>query len=79
MKARVCVACRRVRPKAEMVRIVRTSAGTLVVGATEPGRGAYVCPEDACLARARLRLAGALRVDRIDFPEIVRSSEAVRG
>ncbi|HEV2356637.1 MAG TPA: YlxR family protein [bacterium] len=61
---RQCVACGQVRPKRELVRIVRTPAGDVRVDATGKvsGRGAYVCPDDACVDRAVRggRLAGAL-------------------
>jgi predicted RNA-binding protein YlxR (DUF448 family) len=47
------VACRTVRAKRELVRIVRSPEGTLSVDlrGKASGRGAYVCPEPACLAR----------------------------
>ena len=47
------MACRTVRAKRELVRVVRSPEGTLSVdlrGKT-PGRGAYVCADPACLAR----------------------------
>jgi hypothetical protein len=45
-----------------------------------PGRGAYVCPDGDCLRRARNKLAGALRADRIDFAGIELSFfEATKG
>ena len=51
---RSCVACRTVRPKRELRRIVRTPDGRVVVDPTGrlPGRGAYVCEQDACLTLA---------------------------
>ena len=47
------MACRTVRAKRELVRIVRSPEGTLSVDlrGKASGRGAYVCPEPACLAR----------------------------
>ena len=47
------MACRKVRAKRELVRIVRSPEGTLSVDlrGKASGRGAYVCPEPACLAR----------------------------
>lgn len=47
------MACRTVRAKRELVRIVRSPGGTLSVDlrGKASGRGAYVCPEPACLAR----------------------------
>ncbi|MFO7265430.1 MAG: YlxR family protein [Limnochordales bacterium] len=51
---RTCVGCRTVRPKRELVRIVRTPAGEVVVDPTGKlaGRGAYVCPDRRCLELA---------------------------
>lgn len=47
------MACRTVRAKRELVRVVRSPAGTLSVDlrGKVSGRGAYVCPDPACLAR----------------------------
>jgi predicted RNA-binding protein YlxR (DUF448 family) len=64
-----------------MVRFVRTPGGAVAVDAagTAQGRGAYVCPERTCFAKARRRLAGAVRAKRIDFAEIERAFEDVTG
>jgi predicted RNA-binding protein YlxR (DUF448 family) len=77
--ARRCVSCRRARPKAEMIRIVRSPSGTAEVdrAAVMPGRGAYVCPDPACVGLVRRRLASALRADGVDVNSIVRDLEAV--
>jgi len=50
---RTCVACGRVRPKRELVRIVRTPNGEIKVDLTGKvsGRGAYFCPEPPCAER----------------------------
>jgi len=47
------VACRTVRAKRELVRVVRSPEGTLSVDlrGKASGRGAYVCPDPACLSR----------------------------
>jgi predicted RNA-binding protein YlxR (DUF448 family) len=51
---RTCLGCRARRPKSELVRLVRRADGVVAVdaGARLPGRGAYVCPEAACVERA---------------------------
>ncbi len=63
--SRTCLGCRRTRPQAALVRLVRLTNGTVVVdGAPRAaGRGAYVCPEDECLERglSRGRLGHAFR------------------
>jgi hypothetical protein len=51
---RTCVACRTKRPKRELIRIVRTPSGAVVVDKRQKqnGRGAYLCPQRACWERA---------------------------
>jgi len=43
------------RPKKELIRVVRSPEGavSLDLKGKLPGRGAYVCPDPACLAKAR--------------------------
>ncbi|MGQ0549874.1 MAG: RNase P modulator RnpM [Armatimonadota bacterium] len=69
---RQCVACRQMRPKREMVRVVRTPAGDVRVDLTgkASGRGAYVCPSEGCAAAAvrDRRLEHALAVP---IPEVL--------
>lgn len=50
---RTCVACRQVKAKRELIRVVRDADGRLSVDlrGKAPGRGAYLCPDAACLAR----------------------------
>ncbi len=47
---RTCVACGKVRPKRELVRLVRIPDGSVEVDATgkKAGRGAYLCPAQRC-------------------------------
>ena len=63
---RTCVGCRRVRPKAELVRLVRRPGGAVVRDRIGPGRGAYVCEDAACVERVLKggRLAQAFRTQR---------------
>ncbi|MBQ2770227.1 MAG: YlxR family protein [Clostridia bacterium] len=51
---RMCVACRTMRPKKELVRIVRTPEGEVLADTTGRmnGRGAYVCRDPECLKKA---------------------------
>ena len=50
---RTCVACRTVRAKRELVRIVRAPTGDLAVDlrGKAAGRGAYLDPDAGCLER----------------------------
>jgi len=47
---RTCVACRKVRPKRELIRLVRVSGGGVEIDSTGKmsGRGAYLCPAQDC-------------------------------
>ena len=59
---RMCVACRRRRPKRELLRVVLTPEGPVIdPSGKKPGRGAYVCPDQPeCWAEKKLRrFAGA--------------------
>ena len=57
---RTCVGCRRRRPTAELVRVVRRDDGSLAVGRTLPGRGAWLCAGATdCLDEAIRRSAFA--------------------
>ena len=52
---RHCVGCRTMKDKKALIRVVRTPEGQIVLDATgkKSGRGAYVCPDPACLKKAR--------------------------
>ena len=51
---RQCVGCREMRPKKELVRVVKGPDGgiSLDFRGKAPGRGAYLCPNSECLRRA---------------------------
>jgi len=51
---RKCLGCNEQKPKRELVRIVRTPTGEIVLDKTgkQAGRGAYICPDGACLKKA---------------------------
>ena len=52
---RLCVACREMREKGELVRITKSKDGAISLDLTGklPGRGAYICRSVDCLNRAR--------------------------
>ncbi len=58
---RTCAACRTVRPKRSMTRVVRAADGTVAIDPTgkAAGRGTYICDDPAC--REPQRLAEAVR------------------
>ncbi len=51
---RQCVGCREMKPKKELLRVVRSPEGEISLDykGKAPGRGAYICPDAACLKRA---------------------------
>ena len=51
---RKCTGCQEMKNKKDLVRIVRNDEGEFSVDFTgkEPGRGAYVCPNEECLLKA---------------------------
>ena len=52
---RMCAGCMKRRPKVELIRIVRTNDGKAIIDSTKKadGRGAYVCPDERCIAMAQ--------------------------
>lgn len=69
---RTCLGCRQVRAKRDMIRIVRTTEGKLVIDETgkQNGRGAYLCPDRACWIAAlkddRLSKALNMQIDAVE-------------
>lgn len=53
---RMCIACREMKPKKEMLRVVRNADGEISADPTgkAPGRGAYICQNEEC----RKKLSG---------------------
>ena len=51
---RTCIGCGEIHNKKEMVRIVRSPEGDVSLDRSgkKPGRGAYVCPNPACIEKA---------------------------
>ena len=51
---RMCVGCREMKEKREMIRVVRSPEGDVSLDPVgkKPGRGAYVCRDAQCLRRA---------------------------
>ena len=50
---RMCIACRTVKPKNTMIRVVRSKDGVFSVDFTgkASGRGSYVCDDIACIEK----------------------------
>ena len=73
---RMCVACREMRPKKELIRVVRTPEGGVTLDRTDRanGRGAYLCDSVDCLSRAvktrALERALETRIDESIFDSL---------
>ena len=52
---RQCLGCNEHKPKAELIRVLRTPEGEIAldIKGKQSGRGAYVCPKRSCFAKAR--------------------------
>jgi predicted RNA-binding protein YlxR (DUF448 family) len=63
---RQCLGCNAHKPKRELLRVVRTPEGEIVLDFTgkKSGRGAYICRDVKCLRRARKsrRIENSLQV-----------------
>ena len=51
---RMCVGCREMKPKRELLRVVRSKEGVVTLDRVgkAPGRGAYVCTDPKCFEKA---------------------------
>ncbi|WP_343768449.1 RNase P modulator RnpM [Clostridium malenominatum] len=51
---RMCTGCMEMKPKKELIRIVKSKEGDVSVDLTgkKPGRGAYICKNIECLQKA---------------------------
>ena len=67
---RQCVGCREMKPKRELIRIIRTAEEELLIDATgkKNGRGAYICPNRDCLKKA-VKSKGLERSLKIAIPQ----------
>jgi predicted RNA-binding protein YlxR (DUF448 family) len=63
---RTCIACRKIEDKWELIRVVRTAEGKVVIDPTGKanGRGAYLCRDADCLSKGlqKGRVVRALKV-----------------
>lgn len=69
---RMCVACKQMKPKRELIRVVRVADGAVRVDPTSKiaGRGAYVCPTEQC-AEAGVREGRLQHALEVPIPEEV--------
>ena len=52
---RKCLGCNEMKPKRELVRVVKSPEGEISIDliGKKSGRGAYVCPDKKCFDKAR--------------------------
>lgn len=67
---RQCLGCREMKPKRELIRVVRSPEGVISIDSKgkAPGRGAYICPNSECLKRA-IRAKAISRAFEIEIPQ----------
>ena len=69
---RQCVGCREMRPKKELIRVVKSPEGEISLDfhGKAPGRGAYLCPDPECLKKA-IRAKALERAFDVKIPQEV--------
>lgn len=76
----MCVGCREMKPKKELIRVVRTPSGEMLIDSTlkAPGRGAYICKDAVCLDKAiKIRALERALECPIDKEALVRLREGL--
>ncbi|MFC2045245.1 RNase P modulator RnpM [Chloroflexota bacterium] len=82
---RTCVACRNVRPKQELIRLVRVTDGSIDVddAGKIAGRGAYLCPVAECwsigLKGGRLEHTLRTHLNQDNREQLIQYAENLRG
>ena len=69
---RQCIGCGEMKAKKEMIRVIKTTEGAIMLDATgrKNGRGAYVCPNCECLQKA-VKSKGLERSFKMPIPKDV--------
>ena len=72
IRMRQCLGCREMKPKRELIRVVRSPEGEISLDfkGKAPGRGAYICPAPACLKQA-IKAKALERAFSTQIPEAV--------
>lgn len=67
---RQCIGCREMKPKNELVRIIRTPENDICLDKTgkKNGRGAYLCPNPDCYKKA-VKSKGIERALKVEIPD----------
>ncbi len=76
---RTCVACRKVKPKRELIRLIRISDGSVECDTSgkRAGRGAYLCPEcwEIGLEGSQLKRALRTTLTQDNMEQLIRTAE----
>lgn len=69
---RQCVGCGEMKPKKEMIRVIKTAEDEIIIDVTgkKNGRGAYICSSQECLDKA-CKNRGLERSLKFKIPEEV--------
>lgn len=72
---RQCIGCGEMKGKKDMLRVLRTQEGDIVLDTTgrKNGRGAYICPDPECMKKAR-KSRGLERAFKMAVPDAVYDS-----
>lgn len=80
---RQCLGCREMKPKRELIRVVKSPEGEIVLDSRgkAPGRGAYICPDAECMKKAvkgrAFERAFSSQIPQTVFDELLRQLEAM--
>ena len=81
---RQCLGCREMKPKRELIRVVRAPDGAISLDfkGKASGRGAYICPNASCLKKAirgkALEKAFSSQIPPEVYEELERQMEAAK-
>ena len=69
---RQCIGCGEMKPKKEMIRVIKTAEDEIILDTTgrKNGRGAYLCPDSECLKKA-IKGKGLERSFKMPIPKDV--------
>ena len=69
---RQCIGCGEMKPKKEMLRVIKTAEEEIILDTTgrKNGRGAYLCPNSECLKKA-IKGKGLERSFKMSIPKDV--------
>lgn len=82
---RMCLGCHEMKPKKELIRIVKNKEGSINVDFTGKmaGRGAYICKSMQCFEKARkgkkLEKAFESRIDENVYETLIKQLEGNNG